>query len=297
MGSGEKMKRLDQNTEPAQYPSAIRPMQSQAGGILLAVVTVLGVVMILVQGSVFYRAKGSANFVGSEKGKILAQQMAEAGVEDNIADLGSRKFKVTGSLNNYTTYDHKSLGDGSYTSQITTVGMGSAADTVDLRSTGVVGKGTQTVLTRLRLRKFMDTTLTTASVDTTEMVTTIGSHAVPETTTTAPMNPAAMPAVNTTAAYTSCMASALPKCDVCHLPGGVVAAATVLNIAKGLIITHKTHVGDYVTTDGTCDLYKAKQTITFTMVPDTTTALVHHTVLDTTLAIDTAVKVQFLSWK
>jgi hypothetical protein len=288
----------ERRPDPALDYATSHSNQRQAGGVLLAVVTVLGVIMILVQGTVFYKAKGSASFVGSEKTKILAQQMAEAGVEENVADLGTRKVKPLAGMSNFTTYYHKTLGDGSYSSQITTVGMGSVADTVDLRSTGVVGTRSQSVLTRLRLKKFLDTTRTTSMALVPETTEVYGSHVAPESTTVPPMNPAAMPAANTGAAYTACIGSAAAKCDVCHLPGGSVPLANVMNINKGLISpVHGGHVGDYVTTDGTCDLYKTHYTVAFVTVLDTTYTIVDNTVYDTTIAIDTAVKVQFLSWK
>jgi hypothetical protein len=274
--------------------------EAQKGGGLLAVVTVLGVVMVLVQGGVYYRAQGSAKFVGAEKNKILAQQMAEAGVEDNIADLGTRKLRVTPSMTHYPTYDHKSLGGGSYSSQVTTVATGSLADTVDLTSTGTVGTGSQTVKARLRLKKHLDTARTVILHITPDTTYTYSTHTSPDTlTTTTVKDPNTMPAVNTTPAYTACMASSSKKCDICHLPGGDLSKANVINVSKSAIGTHVSHHGDYVTTDGSCDMYNPSTVITVTtkVVPDTTRHITDHSIYDTTLAIDTVIKVQFLSWK
>jgi hypothetical protein len=108
-----------------------------------------------------------------------------------------------------------------------------------------------------------------------------------------------MPAVDKTPAYTACMASSGKKCDICHLPSGDISKANVINVSKSAIGTHISHHGDYVTTDGSCDLYKPKPviTVTYRSVIDTVTTVVDKTVYDTTIIIDTAIKVQVLSWK
>jgi hypothetical protein len=273
---------------------------NQTGGGLLAVITVMGIVMVLTQGSMYYRSSANAKFVGSEKNKILAQQMAEAGVEDNIGELGTRNLKVTPNMVDYITFSHKSLGGGSYSSKLTTVGTGALADTIDLTSTGVVGTSSQKVQARLKLKKFLDSTRVPLIVVTPETTLTITSHTVPETTTTVTvMDPNAMPDLNVTPAYIACFASGAKKCDVCHLPGGDVSKANVINIAKPAIGTHISHHGDYVTTDGSCDMYKPKtvKIITNKTVPDTLRVIVNRTTYDTTVTVDTAIKVQFLSWK
>ncbi len=274
--------------------------KSQSGGGLLVVIAVLGLLIVLVQGSMFYRAKSSAKFIGSEKNQILAQQLAEAGVEDNIAAIGRRQLKVTGSMVDYTSFDHKALGTGVYTSKLTTVAVGAVADTVDLTSTGMVGTASQKIQARLRLKKYLDTTRTTLLKVLPETTLTFYTHIVPETTTTTTVkDPMTLPALNTTAAYTACMSSSGKKCDVCHLPGGDLKKANVINIAKSAIGAHITDHGDYVTTDGSCDVYKPKITIKVTSksVIDTTRTIADLTTYDTTVVIDTLIKTQFLSWK
>ncbi len=226
--------------------------------------------------------------------------MAEAGVEDNIADIGMRKLRVTPYMSHYSTYAHKSLGGGSYSSQVTMVATGNMADTIDLSSTGTLGTASQTVQARLRLRKHLDTTRTPLLVVTPETTLTYSSHSKPETTsTTSVKDPNTMPALNTTPAYADCMSSSGKKCDICHLPDGDLSKANVIEVSKSSIDTHISHHGDYVTTDGTCDLYKPKAvlTITFKTVPDTSVHITDHTVYDTTFSVDTVIRVQFLSWK
>ncbi|HKP97598.1 MAG TPA: hypothetical protein VJ385_17780 [Fibrobacteria bacterium] len=274
---------------------------SQSGGGMLTVVAVLGLLLMLVQGTVYYRSKAGAKFLGSEKNKVLAMQMAEAGVEENIADLAKRMTKVRAGLTDSTTYDHKTLEGGQYTSRLSTVGIGATADTVDLTSTGSVNKGSHTIQARLRLKKYIDTTKTPIMTVTPETTMAFGSHMAPKPDSTLTVTtPASLPAVHLTPAYAACMASPATKCDVCHMLGGNPATRVVLNVLKANIKpSHQTHIGDYVTTDGTCDLYTPHFTYTFTMVsvPDTTLTIVDKTTYDTTVVIDTAVKVQILSWK
>ena len=285
------MKRL-----PVTFPSR----NPQAGGGMLTIVATLGMLLVLVQGTMYYKSKGSAKFLGSEKNKVLAMQLAEAGVEENIADLGKRTVRVHGGMIDSVTYDGKHMGGGTFTTRLTTVATGSASDTVDLVSTGSIGGGTQMVRARMKLKNFMDTSRTPLVIVEPETTLAYTSHSVPETTITSTVqDPYAMPAVNATPAYAACMASAPHKCDVCHFPSGDYLKREVINISKSAINSHVTHHGDYVTTDGTCDIYKPKltKTVWWHTVTDTTRSIVNHTTYDTAVSIDTLVKVQILSWK
>ncbi len=272
----------------------------QAGGGLLVVVATLGLVMALVQGSLYYKAKTGAKFISSEKSKIEAQQIAEAGVEDNIAAIGNRSLRINSAMHDYVSFDNKGLGEGAYTSKISMVAPGAIADTVDLTSTAVVGKGTQSVQARLRLKKYIDSTLATILHVDTITTTTFGSHTVPETTsTTTIMSPSAMPDLDKTSAYAAWLASGVRRADICHLPGGDLTKANVITVDRSSVSTHISHHGDYVTTDGTCDLYKPKitKTVTYKTVTDTTKTVSYKTTIDTTVTLDTMFKVQILSWK
>jgi hypothetical protein len=277
-----------------------RLRNGQQGGAMLSVVATIGLVLLVTQGTGYYRSKASAKLLSQEKNKVLAMQMAEAGVEENIADLGKRTLRVDNHMADVVTYQNKQLDGGSYTSMFTTVATGPVADTIDLTSIGTVGTGSSQVQARLRLRKFMDTTRTV--VMHVEPVTTFTLQTRTEqviNTTTTIMDPNTMPALDKTPAYSSCMSSSSKKCDICHLPGGDPSKSNVLNVSKSAVGTHISHHGDYVTTDGTCDMYKPKTvtTVTNKIIVDTIWVITDNTVYDTTVAIDTAVKVQILSWK
>jgi hypothetical protein len=223
----------------------------QTGSGVLTVVAVLGLILLLIQGSTFYRARGSAKFLGSEKNKVIALQMAEAGVEENIADLAKGVVIPTSVTNNLVTYDQKALVGGSYSSRLSSVSIGAGAnpDTVDLTSTGVVGSVQQTIQTRLRLNKYSTTTTIT------------------------PPDPTTLPPVMTTPEWAACPTAG--PCRVCHIPPGPnVAGRYVASGTKAVIGgVHNGHVGDYITTNSTCDRYDAS-TVT-----------------------GTSMKVQILSWR
>lgn len=278
-------------------PVPMPALRGQAGGGMLTIVATLGVLIVLVQGTLYYKSKGSARFLGSEKSKVLAQQLAEAGVEDNIADLGRRTLKVRAGLADTLTYTGKAFGGGTYTTRLTTVAVGAAADTVDLVSTGSVGRGSQTVRARMKLRKVMDTTRTPLVIVKPETTYTHFTRTWTDTTKTIPQDPNAMPEVDKTPAYAACMSSSAKKCDICHLPSMDLTKANVISVSKSSIGTHVSHHGDYVTTDGTCDLYKAKTILANRSAPDSTRVITDKTTYDTTVVIDTAVKVQILSWR
>jgi hypothetical protein len=284
-----------------RIPQYARCADGQSGGAMLSVVATIGLILLVTQGTGYYRSRASAKLLSQEKNKVLAMQMAEAGVEENIADLGKRILRVSGEMAEVVTYRNKPLEGGSYTSMFTTVATGPSADTIDLTSIGTVGTGSSQVQARLRLKKFMDTTRTVVMHADPDTTYTVATRNVPVTTTTVipPMDPNAMPALNRTPAYDACMGSSEKKCDVCHLPGGDITLRHWINISKSAVNTHISHHGDYVTTDGSCDLYKERTvtTVTYDLVTDTTWIITDNATYDTTLAIDTAVKVQILSWK
>jgi hypothetical protein len=275
--------------------------QGQAGVGILPVVVVIGIVLLLIQGTTWYRSKSGTSFLGSEKNKVQAMQLAEAGVEENIADLANRTVKPVGGMSDSTTYNRKPLNGGNYSSRLTSVALGTNADTVDVTSTGRFGSVMQTIRARLQLNKYTDSALAILTHVEPETTAVIATLTRPDTTTDSTrLSSAAMPALTATPAYAACIASAATKCNVCHMLGGDVTTAGVLNVSKGFNLnSHNTHVGDYITTDMTCDMYKPVITQTITMLTrlDTTYTIVDKNVYDTTMVLDTAVKVQVLSWR
>jgi hypothetical protein len=285
-----------------RVPVSLPKLRGQAGGGMLSFVAMLGVLLIVVQGSLYYKSKGSAKFLGSEKTKVQALQLAEAGVEDNIADIGRRSLRVRTGLIDTVTYDGKAFGGGTYTTRLTTVGTGGASDTIDLISTGTVGKGSQTVRARMKLRKLTDTTRTPRVVVEPETTLTFSFRTASDTSRdTAYFDPSSVPELDKQPAWTACMNSTQKFCDICHLPPGIPSKVIPQSHNKnsGAIKTHIAHHGDYVSTDGTCDLFDPKVTLALStrVMTDTALAIVDKTTYDTTVVIDTVVKVKILSWR
>jgi hypothetical protein len=272
----------------------------QAGGALLSAVAITGVALVLIQGTLFYQSRESTKFLGSEASKIVALQLAEAGVEANIADLGSRTLRVDQHSTDLVTYENQAFGTGSFTTTLTRLGGAADADTVDVVSRGIVRGKEQTVTARLRLRGVLDSSLTPIMKADPETTYTFNAKVVAETTiTTVTKDPSTMPALDKTPAYEACVGSSSKKCEVCHLPGGDPTKAGVTDVAKSALDTHIDHHGDYVTTDGTCDIYKPKEekTVTLRNRIDTLMVVDENITYDTVAVVDTTVKVQVLSWR
>jgi hypothetical protein len=260
----------------------VKNQKAQFGGGLLPVVAAAGVVMVMTQGTMFYKAKSSATFLADERSKIMAQQAAEAGVESAIAAQA------------------EPVGRGTFTTRLTALALGPDGDTVNLQSDGQVGHKQRTVNAKLRLRNAFDTNQVILAETTPETTYTVTTHLFYDTTlTTTVQDPNAMPVLNTTAAYLACMSSGSKKCDICHLTSSDVHSAEVIEVAKAAIHTHIGHHGDYVTTDGTCDIYQPQTTLNLTprYGADTTLNITSTITYDTAMAIDTVVKVQVLSWR
>jgi hypothetical protein len=257
--------------------------------------------MVLVQGSMYYKAKGGSRFLGSESNKVLALQLAEAGVEENIADLGTRAMRIRPGLADTVTYDGKAMGGGSFTTTLSTVATGPSADTIDLVSVGSLGKNSQTIRARMKLKNFMDTSRTPLVLVAPETTLTLTTRTVADTDTvvTAP-NIAAIPAMGTTQAYQDCQ-SGSKKCKLCHLPGGDPSKAHPITISKNAVKTHLNEHGDYIASDSDvdCDLYDPVTTypIWYSTKVDTTRTIVDKTTYDTAIVVDTLVKIHILSWK
>jgi hypothetical protein len=286
--------------ETASATPAYRTFPSQAGAGMLGIVALLGLTFALVQGALFYRSRASAGFIASEKNKILAQQAAEAGVEENIADLGTRKLRPYDGMHDFPTYTGRSVGAGTFSTSLTLLSRGAEADTLELRSQGRVSSCTQSVRAKLKVKRHMDTSLVPIMLVDIDTFMTPRTVSTPETTvTTVVMNPAEMPPLNTTPAYAACLSGSAKRCDVCHIPPGLFENRHVININKNSIDHHLDCHGDYVTTDGTCDLYQPREErrITWHSITVMDTALVDNTLYDTVVVIDTLARVRILSWK
>ncbi len=273
---------------------------TQFGGGLLPVVATAGVVMIMAQGTVYYKAKTSAHFLTSERQKVMAQQAAEAGIENGISDLGSRRVIVTDDMREQVTAQAVPVGNGTFTTYLSTVARGPQGDTVDFNSTGQVSGNSKSVSARLKLNDYVDSVRVILSVAVPDTVLTVVPITVYDTViTTTIQDPFAIPALNTTSAYAACMSKPGHRCEICHLTSSNVHSAFVISVAKPSVNTHIGHHGDYVTTDGTCDVYKPKSifTVTSRLTTDTLLTITSHITYDTSMTLDTLTRVKVLAWR
>lgn len=272
----------------------------QLGGGLLPVVATVGVVMVMAQGTIYYKAKTSARFLTSERNKVIAQQAAEAGIENGIADLGSRRVIVSEGMREQVTAQGVAVGAGTFTTTLSMVARGPISDTVDFNSTGQASGSSKSVSARLKLSNIIDTSRVVLSAAKSDTTKSIAPRTVYDTTITSTVkDPETMPIVNTTPAYAACMSSSAKKCDICHIPPGNFAARHVQSVSKSAIGTHVSHHGDYVTTDGTCDVYNPVivTTINSRVVLDTVVTITVKITYDTVTTIDTVTKIRVLSWR
>jgi hypothetical protein len=73
----------------------------------------------------------------------------------------------------------------------------------------------------------------------------------------------------------------------------------VISVSRNAVHTHISHHGDYVTTDGTCDIYNPRNDTLTNVTPRVETRVETRVVFvpDTTMNIDTITKIQVLSWR
>jgi hypothetical protein len=118
-------------------------------------------------------------------------------------------------------------------------------------------------------------------------------------TTLTTRDPKSMPPLGNQSAYATCFSNGINECHVCHIPQGSVENRQVINLNKQIISSHLRCRGDYVTTDGTCDLYNPKQTITShkKIRARTESNVTHSAISDTSSIAETWVNSQALSWK
>ncbi len=273
---------------------------SETGAGLLSVVAGTGIIVALVQGSIYYSAKTSNTFLSKEKHKTLAAQMAEAGIEENIADLGSGSLTVYEGMEGHTTYQSKALGSGAYTTTLTEAGVSALSDTVDIVSLGAYQSEFASISARLKVNKYIDTSLVPILTMAPETSTTITAYSEADTvTTTTQMTPGEMPALDAQPSYIAFLNASGVMAQICHLTSSDVNSRMVIGVSKNSVKHHVNHHGDYLTTDGTCDLYdpRTETSIAYVTKYDTTVTIDSVAIWDTVLTVSTKAKVQVLSWK
>jgi hypothetical protein len=151
------MKRMD--PKPIQNDSWSRP---QSGAAVLPIIIGVAVAITLLQVPLLFKTKSGNSFSGAQKSNITAKEMAEAGIDAVISDIG-RKAILVRSTTDTLPYAGVTLGRGSYSAQVKTYQLN--PDRIKVVSSGTIGGKSQSIEAKMELVK----TETTIPYDTPKM--------------------------------------------------------------------------------------------------------------------------------
>jgi hypothetical protein len=132
---------------------------AERGAAALPIIITIAVAITLLQVPLLFKTKSGNKFSGTQKSNITAKSLAEAGIDEVIADIGRKAITVTLATDT-TPYHNVGLGRGTYTTRIK--GYQTNPDRVEVISTGRIGSTVQSIRAKLELVK----TLTTIPYDT-----------------------------------------------------------------------------------------------------------------------------------
>lgn len=150
------MKRMD--PKPLRAPAASR----EEGAAVLPIIIGIAVAITLLQVPLLFKTKSGNKFSGAEKTNISAKEMAEAGIDALISDIGRKAINV-GAATDTMPYVGITLGRGAYSTRVKTYQMNPAR--VRVVSAGSVGSNSQSIDARMEVVK----TQTTIPFDTPKM--------------------------------------------------------------------------------------------------------------------------------
>jgi hypothetical protein len=152
-----KNSNLFTKTDQMKFKCAFQ--DKEKGAATLPIIIAVAVAITLLQVPLLFKTKSGNKFAGVQKSNITAKNLAEAGIDEVIADIGRKAIRVT-SATDTMPYDAVGLGRGTYSTRVTTYQVN--PDRVEVISTGRVGKNTQSIRAKMELVK----TLTTIPYDT-----------------------------------------------------------------------------------------------------------------------------------
>jgi hypothetical protein len=150
------MKRMDSK------PLSATKVQRQEGAAVLPIIIGIAVAITLIQVPLLFKTKSGNKFSGSQKSNISAKEMAEAGIDALISDIG-RKAITVGPATDTMPYVGVTLGRGAFSTRVQTYQMNPAR--VRVVSAGSVGSNAQSIEARMEVVK----TETTVPFDTPKM--------------------------------------------------------------------------------------------------------------------------------
>lgn len=194
-------------------PAVQKPGKAQTGASTLPFILFFAIVIALLQVPLLYKVRSGLKVSGTQKRTLASAMLAEAGIEDLIADIGTKAFKPQSGIDTMW-FNHKNLGQGTYS---TRVNAPVAWDTLQVNSTGYLNGRPKSVEAELWIERSIRTQ-------------------------------SSLPRLQDTPAFIAFMAlNPRPKkMDVCHIPPGNPANQHTINISVNAVHTHTTHHGDYV---------------------------------------------------
>lgn len=245
---------------------------NQRGAALISLITMVALILGMVQATIYYSSYNSSKLSNIEKIKIQAQQLAEAGIDMNISDIGINKTKLHKLLDT-TTYDNKIIGNGTVTTKIKTISYSDTINIIDIYSTGVVSKVNRDIVVRMNIFKvFNDSNITTKL--TTHSDTIIAYKIHTNNNSNKPLN------------NHTCNNVVEDKVSICHIPPGNPYNFHTITISSSAVDAHLDH-GDVI---GECSNTRNEKIDTIFIITNTIK-------LDSVIVCDTTEKVKIISWK
>jgi len=122
----------------------------QEGAAVLPIIIGIAVAITLVQVPLLFKTKSGNSFSGAQKSNISAKELAEAGIDALISDIG-RQAIIVNSTTDTMPYVGKSLGRGSFSTKVKTYQMNPAR--VQVLSAGTVGNSSQSIEAKMEVVK------------------------------------------------------------------------------------------------------------------------------------------------
>ncbi len=126
----------------------------EQGAAALPIIIAVAVAITLLQVPLLFKTKSGNKFVGTQKSNITAKNLAEAGIDEIISDIGRKAISVT-STTDTMPYANVGLGRGSYSTRVRT--FLTNPDRVEVLSTGKIGTNTQSIKAKMELVKTLST--------------------------------------------------------------------------------------------------------------------------------------------
>jgi hypothetical protein len=128
----------------------IQGYRTQSGVAVLPIIIGVAVAITLLQVPLLFKTKSGNSFSGAQKSNISAKEMAEAGIDAVISDIG-RKAIIVRSTTDTLPYSGVALGRGNYSTQVKTYQLN--PDRVKVVSAGTVGGKSQSIEAKMELVK------------------------------------------------------------------------------------------------------------------------------------------------